>query len=494
MSELPPTNSTLVPFASLADAAEPPLATLAELPPLAAPASPPSPPPSLPYTPAVESRQRPGLVTTIGVISIVVACLSILCSLGLGVEAAAFYVISKMSAAFSTVTAASTSTSTVVVSGAPAPAVPAGSGVADAPSPAPVGPGELPAAQRETVVGALAVLQPLKEERRNQLMVLFTQHGRDLFPDDGQPLTAAGVRAMVKQSQTEAPLEGGGDGSTSYVLRTGILRVFNDRAEFATPDGSVSLTSRAENSGDADVGNSIIATGAPTTLTAQQVSGVLARIRSVAVGGLNTAQAQTLQQQLSLPNQQLVDPTLVWTPVQSANKMPDGSVLVQFTGKGFAGMGGGMLQVDPQGQIGAQTTFSGGGGPGAPFPFATAKFSPARFSLIIIEDLLSIGLAIYLLVAGIMVLRQSASGRKLHLIFAVFKVPLAIAAGVGLTWLFTTFLGAAGPGVPASAAAAARTPFVMMGIGLSVIGCIYPIALLIALNTRSLRNYYGSIR
>ena len=104
---------------------------------------------------------------------------------------------------------------------------------------------------------------------------------------------------------------------------------------------------------------------------------------------------------------------------------------------------------------------------------------------------LSIALAIYLLVIGIMVLRQSPRGRRLHFIYVFFKIPLAIAGPIAFLWMFSGFLAsfAFSPG----GSSPATFVYIIWGVVLVVLGAAYPVGLLFALNARTVRDYYNSV-
>ncbi len=255
MSELSPADPSFAGSSS----SEPPMARLAFA----------GLPPPVPYLGSFDSRSRPGLVTAIGVLSIVVACVSALCSLVLGFETAGLFVLSKMATAMSqtaTATVANAGTNSMSMT------VNATSGNGTSPS-APAtsvtaGPNELPEPQRSQVVAAFAELQPLSDQQKLQLTTLLTEHGRQLFPDDGNALTAASIRAMMKEKSSERAIEGKVEGSSWYVIPAGRITLFDDRAVFASIDGATSFIS---------IGQETIAPDATvsTTLTPQQVSSII---------------------------------------------------------------------------------------------------------------------------------------------------------------------------------------------------------------------------
>lgn len=436
-------------------------------------------PPPVPYVNSFDSRSRPGLVTAIGVLSIVVACISALCSLVLGVETAGLFMLSKMATAMShtsTVTLANAGPNAVTTTVNLTPAI--GTSTSGAFTFA-AGPNELPEPQRSQVLAAFAEIQPLSDQQKLHLTKLLTEHGRQLFPDDGNALTAASIRAIVKEKSSERAIEGKVEGSSWYVIPAGRITLFDDRAVFASVDGTTSFTSIGQETIVPDAASS-------TTLTPQQVSSIIASAQTMVGGKLNSSQVATLQKELSAPNQQYVDPNLL--SVSSVMPSADGTATITFTDSNFGG-GGGMMQINAQGQIQASTaaaksTAAGGWNRNPAFPWANLQIPTWKIALAIGEDVASFGLAIYLFVIGIVVMRQSLIGRRLHLIYAWLKLPLAVAGGIAMTWLYTTFLNIR-PG------AAMANPGIIYGaLWMSLIACIYPIALIITLSTRSMREYY----
>ncbi len=178
----------------------------------------------------------------------------------------------------------------------------------------------------------------------------------------------------------------------------------------------------------------------------------------------------------------------MFVPVSSVVPSPDGSMTITFIDSNLAAVGG-MMQINAQGQLQNKSTMTYNYHMSArsrtqPFAWAQFKIETWKIALAIGEDVASFGLAIYLFVIGILVMRQSLAGRRLHLIYAWLKLPLAVAGGMSMTWLYSTFLNI-GP-----RAAIARPGIIYSALWMSVIACIYPIALIITLSTRSMREYY----
>ena len=104
--------------------------------------------------------------------------------------------------------------------------------------------------------------------------------------------------------------------------------------------------------------------------------------------------------------------------------------------------------------------------------------------MIAFESLASLGLSILLLVAGILVLRQRSRGRWLHFLYAWLKIPIAIVGGLGIWWFGISLAGATG--------GSSLNWFVVVTFVMIAISIAYPIALLIMLRLRSVRDYYAA--
>jgi hypothetical protein len=138
-------------------------------------------------------------------------------------------------------------------------------------------------------------------------------------------------------------------------------------------------------------------------------------------------------------------------------------------------MSGGFATITPQGQLQENN-----------FGMPKINVSGTICLLAVAEALASIGLAIFLFVAGIFVMRSSPAGRRLHLIYAWLKIPLVIASGIIFGSLGVQFFGSI-PGASISTAG-----MFTAAIFYCVASLIYPVALLIAMNTRSVKAFYSA--
>jgi hypothetical protein len=124
--------------------------------------------------------------------------------------------------------------------------------------------------------------------------------------------------------------------------------------------------------------------------------------------------------------------------------------------------------------------------------------SPTAAILSMLAAVLSVGIAIYLLVAGIQVLRDSPRGATLHRWYVMLKIPLVFFAAAVALWLSTSVMsGVMSSMPPGSRGANAGFQFGFMLAGALVPACIglaWPIALIFLLRSKSVRGYYNTIR
>lgn len=432
---------------------------------------------SLEY-PTLQYGGRPGLITAIGVMSIVVAALSIIWSLGSVAQAGFFYMMSMISSS---------------AAGAAAPGgSPPGSGSVLIHSTTvhvgrtPVLPRAMEAAERESTVAALARLQPLLPSRKRQLEAILASAGREMGTDQ---VTSSGT--MPEMRSGEPPPD-------FFTTPSGRLELYNDRAVFfptgggpavrvsaptagadvgtkSAPPGAAGeeTTTADEDAGAAATGPASNSTTAPSTapgaLSAAEIQSIIQQAQSRSGNGLNAAQVNSLQMVLSVPGQQLVQPGAAAGSVDSAVAAAGTAAYVHFSD-------GGSLSLGAQGDVLSMVA--------APV-MPTFSFRPMTLGLMIASAMASLGLAVYLLVCGIMTLRQSPRGRRLHFIYVGIKLPLAVVAGVASAWATHDLMASVG-----GSAAPTVFPAVASGALPLILGIAYPIALLIALNLKATRDYY----
>jgi hypothetical protein len=202
---------------------------------------------------------------------------------------------------------------------------------------------------------------------------------------------------------------------------------------------------------------------------------VIQQAQSVGSNALNTAQVNALQALLGAPGQQLVQPGGAQGAVVSVYPQPNGMVSVQFSD-------GGSVMLGPLGNVVSMIT--------APV-MPMLNFNPVALVVSLVATVVSLGLAVFLLVSGIVTLGQSPRGRRLHLVYAWIKIPLEIVACIATAWVARDLMASINAG-----GAGGVTPTLSWGLITAVIpallGLAYPVGLLIAFNTRSMRDYYGA--
>jgi hypothetical protein len=398
-------------------------------------------PPPLPVSPlgydmaGGMQRGRPGIITAVGVMSIVVACLSGIFSLLGVVYAFGMFMVSKVPVPIPTTIP---SPPGLVASTAPAaaPAAGAAGGTDDGSTRTDgvvtIGGVEMTAAesdeglsgeQRQVVITTLTRMSGLNDGRQKHLDLLLSVAGKKVMPVAASPaITMQKIRANVTDYGILPSAAGDGRGPTYFLVGAGRLECYDDHAVFR-PDGSTDVVSASASAAAVDDGSGAASSASP------QAAGNRARIR----GGRTTA-------------------------------------------------------------------------PFPPFKTMSFQINPLATVGTILGELASVALAIYLLVIGVLVLRDVRGGRMLHWWYVGLKIPVVLVTAVAW-WIVSRDLSsslsaffAANP-MPGMSPAAPKPPFGAIGSVMAswltvaaVIALAYPIALAIVLNSRTARDYYGSVR
>ncbi|HEY8750230.1 MAG TPA: hypothetical protein VIM11_19755 [Tepidisphaeraceae bacterium] len=415
-------------------------------------------------------RGRPGLIVVIGILSIVLACMSGIVSFLTCVYGLIFYAM------------ISASSSSSMFSFAPPAATVA--------TP-PVQPAKLSMGDASVAVNALRSVLELDGPRIRELDKLIRAHGREILGTgtedqddfDAPPITDPGVRESLREHHPAADA----DGAAVFVTAKGRVEVYRDRAVFVSADGSHAInTSAANNSDSAQTNETAVATqpaatepatslpattqGTGTTLSAAEVRHIIKLIKQNSSKPPRAAELAAIEAQLSAADQAWVTPGSA-SPVNSVIPAPDG-LLVQFEL--------GMLKVGPKGQIISSI-------PTNPFAgFANLHQLRSPLAMLIGEAVASLGLAIYLLIVGILVCRSTFASPGLLRVFAWIKIPLVFAWVWSVGWLIHTSFLLSSPSSGAGATGWAIT----WGIVLLVFGLAFPVGILISLRTRQLRDYF----
>jgi hypothetical protein len=239
-----------------------------------------------PLTYSLPFRQgRPGIITAIGVLCIVIACLSGIFSLSTGIYSFSFYMMSKMMTRMSTMSA--------TLSASPP--------ISSTSSSTNLSPGEVGVA-----VNTLRSMLALDASHIGELDRLLRLHGRQVFGgDEDVRLTTSAIQEAVTNTtpQPQALLD-----PAQFSTSEGTVEIFSDHATFTSTDGSTTVNTSAKTDSDQTTpstpttGTTGVGTSpktppkSGTTLTKAQVNQVVAGVQSTvqATGApaLNPAQSR----------------------------------------------------------------------------------------------------------------------------------------------------------------------------------------------------------
>lgn len=405
--------------------------------------------------------RRPGIISAIGIISIVVAAMGLL-----GGLITVFYSISLMTlAAMSSASAAFSPTT-----------MPSTSVVATQPSTVPsvrVYENGFDDDQRAMALEAMENVHPLSDVRHKQLDRLLAKCGKQMFPVGKLNLETAVKNGINDSGQSYS---NHGNGPDYYVLAKGRVEVNDDRALYDPMDGGEKVRVADDEPDDET-----------NVLSAAEIDSVVKRAQKLARQKLTPQQLATWTQELQNPNQTLINST--GKPARTAAQLI--TVTVQRDGSAVFQTRTGVVSMSQTGAVlfssSTGAMFAGAGGAGPSF-----KINHGAIAMVIVDAVGGLLLAILLLIAGILVLKQSPRGRKLHLIYALVKIPIVILGVIGWTWIIRDIVSAIQTSVGATAPMSSAKPMAGFTIAFAVVALIYPIALLIVMNTRSVKEYYAS--
>src|SRR5688500_7986823 len=193
-------------------------------------APPPVPTPVEPITYGASSHGsgRPGIMTAIGLLSIVIGAFGILFNLGMGVTTFGVMIASQASRAFATVAT-------------PAPTQVVTPNDANAITPR----------ERRAIINGLAQVRPLSPVQRRQLDAILMEAGRRMVFGSGPSLTPDVVAANISDHGRVAATKDG-DEHDYFILGRGRLELFDDRAVFIPQDGTETVVAEAPEPDEGD--------------------------------------------------------------------------------------------------------------------------------------------------------------------------------------------------------------------------------------------------
>jgi hypothetical protein len=126
-------------------------------------------------------------------------------------------------------------------------------------------------------------------------------------------------------------------------------------------------------------------------------------------------------------------------------------------------------------------------------PLPTMLVGMGPLILLAVDGVLSLAAAVLLLISGIRTLQSRKSGRRLHLIWAWIKIPLALFGGVAIGVVTAAMFDSIATTAPAGIGSM-RLGWMGLLQGLMQAGfaMLYPVAVLIVLNLRPVRDWFAS--
>jgi len=229
---------------------------------------------------------------------------------------------------------------------------------------------------------------------------------------------------------------------------------------------------------------------AGVALTDAEVKTVIDSAQGQLGNSMNPAQVAGLRTILTTPGQKHVSQLTLPTAVRSASQVGD-SVYIEFPNSTvmIAAQGQTTVIIQPGG-----VTAGGAFGAGS----SAVKINGVAMALAVVGAVAGLGLAIYLFVIGVMVLRESPRARRLHQVYACLALVVIVVGTTAAWWLssdFTTALNSGSSANPIASNVMSKVVSTMI-LGphfvVGVLGCIYPIVLLITLQTARVKEYYRS--
>jgi len=419
---------------------------------------PPIPPPMqvLSYNDRVSTGKPPSVITAMGVMSIIFGAIGVIGAIASGFFSLIFLIAT-----------AATATATGPQAFAPVPVIEF------------AGPNGIFIADRTIIIQAFNRMQSMSPKQQSQLEFFLADVGKSIVPD-----VVAGGQSKFDpaMSYARANLTGSGtgveDGSVWYDVPIGRITVTDDDASFAPNADSTTKPVRRSRTRTPPNPQDL------TQLSSIEIQAVIDRVQEHAGA---TPLSPTLV--TSLRGQLQSNPTtlLVGAPADMADMLGQVSnVALSGSTTATVVFTNATVTMSPSG-----VTSSFGYSANGPRGFPKMKTWP--LAIVLTGAGINILLAVYLLVSGVVTLRNSPSGGKLHRIYAWIKILVTLGTATATWWMWDDFYG----GIMTPTPGSPNPPFgmvstMMTGFGV-LVGLAYPIALLFMLRSKSAREYYSPV-
>jgi hypothetical protein len=389
--------------------------------------------------------QRPGIITAIGVTSIVIAGMGLLINLIMFGVAGQFYAMSARNAPAPMI---------------PGPAAPTAVQVGQT-SGEYVAPAGLSSSDRAIVIDGLNQVRRISPPRREQLDALLADAGQRVILVSMNGITPERIATYV--TSVEQMPSSSGPPSDIFVLGSGRLEVSDKNAAFFPTSGA---SVRTDGSSYTDASG--------THLAATQINAVVGRAMQLAGLGWNSTQMTTFQQELRAPNQTLIASSKsvaqATAQVRSATVLPDGTIGITTNTAS--------ISISTTGQ-----TVPGIMAISAPPPqFFGTQLQRKDVGVWVTATMLALALSVYLLICGILTVRNFSHARLLLLIYCGARILVALLASFAIYRMWSD---------PTSGGHTQSEIYAAVS-GLGALGAAYPALLLAIFMRRSVREYFAT--
>jgi len=392
------------------------------------------------YSPYV---QRPAILSAVGVLSIVIASISLLVDFG---SLSFANVVSRFARA---------TTPASAVTSAPSAPKPAASEY--------VAPQGLSSAQRQIVIEALQAMHPISDARQKQLDGLLADAGQEVIQISPDNLTADRVTAYVTDVR-QMPSGSGGEPDDLFILGSGRLQISDQSAIFFSQDSPSPIRSG---------GGSYTDSAGQTHLASEQIAGVIGRVQTMCNHAMNDTQQNALAAELAAPAQTLITAgnsvAQAAGQVENAQMLPDGTLAVTTVN--------GAMSFGPSGQsypgIVSATVAASPWGKG---PVVVKRDA----NLMVMDGLLSFVMAGLLLASGIVLMRNSPMAWWMLVGYGIAKL-LVTVLSVCAVYSIGMELG----GGDSDAQSVAMAWAIILGAP----GAVWAVVVLIVMSLRSAREF-----
>jgi hypothetical protein len=300
--------------------------------------------------------------------------------------------------------------------------------------------------ERAAMIQGLSSRGALSPAQSTALDGFLAEEGQKIFDRSVMQITPQTVAASVSRSQR-------GTHGTSYFLTSGRLDVQDDFVAFYSSSTSMTLN-----------------------LTGAELNSAIQHIAKMA-GTAPTARQQTiLRRELSRPEQELSLRGMNGADITQVDQVGNGAIVVHGSG------GAVWYLTSDAARVTATSTVST-----PPPPRLILSKSAAVLALA--ESLLSLALCIFLFIVGIMTFRFSRRTRLYYIIYGWAKLALGL---LGL-WAWTTIALqlAAASEAGQSNNGDYRTFALAWSLGAGLLFLIYPVVVLLAMQSKSVREYHS---